>query len=521
MEGNLSKCAFCGKFGRKKCTKCHSVVYCDRKCQQKHYKVHKKECPKLAEKLTRMAESRPPLLGPTDLPRNPDGTGTNADPYPVVNLNEELQEGKKNGADEVEDESKNENNRGQDFNQGTAAATATAANVDNAENNNDDYDVTHLVEIKHNSDSDSNDHDDDTDDSDGPPSLIKRNDSDSDSSDDDDDDDDDSDGPPLLVRRKNSDSDSSSDEDDEDNEDNEEDDSELPPPPRHRSELPSRRNISDSESSNSDEPPSLLRRFHDTSDSSNNNGESSSSDSDSIPTLQVSPTSKRPKRKKNKSQQSNYFTRGNEEEKFKRKRVQISHQLFRELRKRLGLQTDTENALPNTVTGYNEDWGVQDLLSLLFSADETEYESKTNLTVNKLTLWSLLDEKVTAPVVQALVKMKNDAGVVELLKSNADQLLDDICKGNRKHDLIGILDLGVTMTSHCLINIFKMLPSSKGDQFNNKVASIIVKKCEICMESKGDLKMIGNVVSDRVGKQRLVLFLLASISQIYHTNLIY
>src|SRR6185437_16494336 len=32
-----------------RCSACHSVVYCDQKCQKKHWKIHRKECSLLKE----------------------------------------------------------------------------------------------------------------------------------------------------------------------------------------------------------------------------------------------------------------------------------------------------------------------------------------------------------------------------------------------------------------------------------------------------------------------------------------
>jgi hypothetical protein len=46
----MSVCHYCGALdAAAKCSKCHSVLYCNRDCQTKDWKkVHKKECPDLA-----------------------------------------------------------------------------------------------------------------------------------------------------------------------------------------------------------------------------------------------------------------------------------------------------------------------------------------------------------------------------------------------------------------------------------------------------------------------------------------
>ncbi|EME80475.1 uncharacterized protein MYCFIDRAFT_156218 [Pseudocercospora fijiensis CIRAD86] len=48
------KCARCSKTGGplKKCAKCRSILYCDRECQTLHWKMHKKECSRLASSNT-------------------------------------------------------------------------------------------------------------------------------------------------------------------------------------------------------------------------------------------------------------------------------------------------------------------------------------------------------------------------------------------------------------------------------------------------------------------------------------
>ncbi|GFY40869.1 ankyrin repeat and MYND domain-containing protein 2 [Trichonephila inaurata madagascariensis] len=46
----LSKCATCGApFGKKKCTTCKSVYYCDETCQKLHWFTHKTQCPILVK----------------------------------------------------------------------------------------------------------------------------------------------------------------------------------------------------------------------------------------------------------------------------------------------------------------------------------------------------------------------------------------------------------------------------------------------------------------------------------------
>ncbi len=40
----------------KRCTRCYSVAYCNRKCQSKHYKVHRDECWRLARERSREIE---------------------------------------------------------------------------------------------------------------------------------------------------------------------------------------------------------------------------------------------------------------------------------------------------------------------------------------------------------------------------------------------------------------------------------------------------------------------------------
>jgi hypothetical protein len=45
----MSACHYCGELdAAAKCSKCHSVLYCNRDCQTKDWKVHKTKCPDLA-----------------------------------------------------------------------------------------------------------------------------------------------------------------------------------------------------------------------------------------------------------------------------------------------------------------------------------------------------------------------------------------------------------------------------------------------------------------------------------------
>ncbi|KAG9681899.1 hypothetical protein KCU95_g14669, partial [Aureobasidium melanogenum] len=43
----------------KPCTACKSVFYCSRDCTKAHYKVHKKECAKLAQEYSKTAVFKP------------------------------------------------------------------------------------------------------------------------------------------------------------------------------------------------------------------------------------------------------------------------------------------------------------------------------------------------------------------------------------------------------------------------------------------------------------------------------
>jgi hypothetical protein len=59
-------CANCSKAEQdpeekplKPCTSCKSVFYCSRDCTKAHYKVHKKECAKLAQEYSKTANFRP------------------------------------------------------------------------------------------------------------------------------------------------------------------------------------------------------------------------------------------------------------------------------------------------------------------------------------------------------------------------------------------------------------------------------------------------------------------------------
>ena len=58
LESTLRECLFCNKqegiqeksgktFSLRPCAKCKSVFYCDRVCQKKHFKKHKKNCARL------------------------------------------------------------------------------------------------------------------------------------------------------------------------------------------------------------------------------------------------------------------------------------------------------------------------------------------------------------------------------------------------------------------------------------------------------------------------------------------
>lgn len=45
-------CAYCGKEGNKRCSRCKSVVYCSSDCQKAHWKQHKGECKYLSKSST-------------------------------------------------------------------------------------------------------------------------------------------------------------------------------------------------------------------------------------------------------------------------------------------------------------------------------------------------------------------------------------------------------------------------------------------------------------------------------------
>ncbi|KAF1949232.1 hypothetical protein CC80DRAFT_279229 [Byssothecium circinans] len=52
----------------KQCNKCKSISYCSKECQKAHYKMHKKECAKLAQAYVethepKMASRAPPKVG--------------------------------------------------------------------------------------------------------------------------------------------------------------------------------------------------------------------------------------------------------------------------------------------------------------------------------------------------------------------------------------------------------------------------------------------------------------------------
>ncbi|THW68820.1 hypothetical protein D6D19_08749 [Aureobasidium pullulans] len=62
----VKTCAQCGKPEEdpeekplKACTTCKSVHYCSRECTKAHYKVHKKECAKLAQEYSKTAVFKP------------------------------------------------------------------------------------------------------------------------------------------------------------------------------------------------------------------------------------------------------------------------------------------------------------------------------------------------------------------------------------------------------------------------------------------------------------------------------
>ncbi|THV69948.1 hypothetical protein D6D23_04872 [Aureobasidium pullulans] len=62
----VKTCAQCGKPEEdpeekplKACTTCKSVHYCSRECTKAHYKVHKKECARLAQEYSKTAVFKP------------------------------------------------------------------------------------------------------------------------------------------------------------------------------------------------------------------------------------------------------------------------------------------------------------------------------------------------------------------------------------------------------------------------------------------------------------------------------
>ena len=44
IETNQTLCMFCNTSAKQKCSRCHSVYYCSKKCQASHYKIHKLSC---------------------------------------------------------------------------------------------------------------------------------------------------------------------------------------------------------------------------------------------------------------------------------------------------------------------------------------------------------------------------------------------------------------------------------------------------------------------------------------------
>mmetsp|Transcript_21028 Transcript_21028/g.53911 ORF Transcript_21028/g.53911 Transcript_21028/m.53911 type:complete len:102 (-) Transcript_21028:1516-1821(-) len=43
--GSFTVCACCGNFGASRpCTQCNAAYYCDKQCQKRHKKLHRKQC---------------------------------------------------------------------------------------------------------------------------------------------------------------------------------------------------------------------------------------------------------------------------------------------------------------------------------------------------------------------------------------------------------------------------------------------------------------------------------------------
>ncbi len=60
MENESKSCGFCLKSASVKCANCKEVYYCDRSCQKRHWKQHKKAC------LTRSVEDEKALIEPLE-----------------------------------------------------------------------------------------------------------------------------------------------------------------------------------------------------------------------------------------------------------------------------------------------------------------------------------------------------------------------------------------------------------------------------------------------------------------------
>jgi hypothetical protein len=44
IEETQSVCVYCNKTAKQKCSRCHSVYYCNKDCQSEHYRIHKQSC---------------------------------------------------------------------------------------------------------------------------------------------------------------------------------------------------------------------------------------------------------------------------------------------------------------------------------------------------------------------------------------------------------------------------------------------------------------------------------------------